>query len=336
MERLILQWHITSRCNQRCTHCYQETFTDNDPTIDQLNSALSQYNDLLESLSSSQSCRVRGHINITGGEPFLHPELFTLLESVGAKYTFGILTNGSLIDKKAAAELSALKPSFVQISIDGDREVHDSIRGSGSFNRTLSSIKTLTEHKIKTYISFTASTVNYRTFPSVAKTAKRLGAAKLWTDRFVAAGGATSEKGYSLTGENILEYFSIVKREMSRRGGSVICMDRSLQFLESGKRPYRCSAGSGIIAVMQNGDVYPCRRLPVLSGNIYKVNLTDIYFNNEIMNDVRRKAAPPPGCSACSYSVMCGGGAKCQAYASTGNYHSADPGCPIPGLYFKD
>ncbi len=110
-------------------------------------------------------------------------------------------------------------------------------------------------------------------------------------------------------------------------------MDRALQFLQSGGRPYRCSAAKGIIAVMHNGDVYPCRRLPVLSGNVFREKLSDIYFNSALMNDVRNDSAVPSGCSRCSYFVMCGGGAKCQAYAITGNYHSADPGCFIPELY---
>ncbi|MBQ3952684.1 MAG: radical SAM protein, partial [Ruminococcus sp.] len=68
-----LQWHITHRCNLRCEHCYQEDYTSF-ADRDALREVLDQYDAML------RACRFWGHINITGGEPLLHPDLFWLLE----------------------------------------------------------------------------------------------------------------------------------------------------------------------------------------------------------------------------------------------------------------
>ena len=68
-----LQWHITHRCNLRCTHCYQDDYTAFE-SADALFDVLGQYETLL------RENRFKGFLNITGGEPLTHPELFRLLE----------------------------------------------------------------------------------------------------------------------------------------------------------------------------------------------------------------------------------------------------------------
>ena len=73
-----LQWHITHRCNLRCKHCYQEDYTAFSDRA-ALADVLDQYEAML------QACRFRGHLNITGGEPLLHRDLFWLLEEAREK-----------------------------------------------------------------------------------------------------------------------------------------------------------------------------------------------------------------------------------------------------------
>ena len=63
----ILQWHITHRCNLRCVHCYQDDYAAIMPR-EELFAALEEYAAFLETHS------FRGQINLTGGEPLLHPD----------------------------------------------------------------------------------------------------------------------------------------------------------------------------------------------------------------------------------------------------------------------
>jgi hypothetical protein len=80
---------------------------------------LKQYTDLLQSWRSrSQGPPVRGHITVTGGEPFVREDFMDLLDTFSGKrdlFSFAILTNGTFIDADMARRLSRLKPAFVQI-----------------------------------------------------------------------------------------------------------------------------------------------------------------------------------------------------------------------------
>ena len=50
-----------------------------------------------------------GQINLTGGEPLLHPDFMRLAEQVRKReIRHGILTNGTLISEESAGRLAAL------------------------------------------------------------------------------------------------------------------------------------------------------------------------------------------------------------------------------------
>ena len=71
-----LQWHITHRCNLRCSHCYQDDYSAFS-SRKSLEAVLNQYSRLLEEYG------FKGYLNITGGEPLAHADLFWLLEEAG-------------------------------------------------------------------------------------------------------------------------------------------------------------------------------------------------------------------------------------------------------------
>jgi radical SAM protein with 4Fe4S-binding SPASM domain len=79
---------------------------------------------------------------------------------------------------------------------------------------------------------------------------------------------------------------------------------------------------------MENGMVYPCRRLPIDCGNALTKELQDIYFNNTFLNLLRNEKNIK-GCTHCSFINFCNGGAKCISYAFYGNPFESDPACPL-------
>ena len=100
---LLLQWHVTQRCNLRCAHCYQETYAGEELCLDDLLRVLEQFKDLLERKRREANGRtVRGHITVTGGEPFVRQDFLDLLDVFSANralFSFAILTNGTFIDQ---------------------------------------------------------------------------------------------------------------------------------------------------------------------------------------------------------------------------------------------
>lgn len=102
VNKFILQWHLSEVCNLKCKHCYQENHKPKQLKYEQLLNILNQYKELLKKL------KIKGHINLTGGEPLCCPFFFKILDEFKKDkdlYSFSILTNGTLITEKIAKKL---------------------------------------------------------------------------------------------------------------------------------------------------------------------------------------------------------------------------------------
>ena len=333
---LLLQWHVTERCNLRCAHCYQTEYGGKELPLPQLLEILGQYKELLHRWRREVASRpVRGHITVSGGEPFVRRDFLDLLDVFHAhrrEFSFAILTNGSLIDATLARRLRKLKPSFVQVSIEGTRATHDNIRGAGNFDKTVAAIKHLVRARIRTLISFTANRQNYREFPEVARLGRQLRVARVWSDRLIPCGSGESMREQMLTPDETREFFQLMRQadsELRQRwfNRTQVAMHRALQFLVRGGMPYQCTAGDSLITVQPNGDLYPCRRMPIPVGNLLETPLAELYYDADLFRELRDRNRISEGCDGCHFTKLCRGGLKCLSYAVTGDPFKADPGC---------
>ena len=105
-----------------------------------------------------------------------------------------------------------------------------------------------------------------------------------------------------------------------------LTMSRALQFLQTGEIPYKCTAGTKLLTVMENGDLVPCRRMPIVLGNVLKENLLEIYKKSNAIKQLEREEIPKE-CIKCEHSEKCRGGLKCLTYAMTEKIIGKDPGC---------
>ncbi len=331
---LLLQWHITERCDHACSHCYQEGSATELP-YESLVTILEQFRELCGTIRSNSPVRFPAHITVTGGEPFLRDEFFDLLErfhGLRREFSFGILTSGSLIDRDTAQQLKKLGPGFVQVSLEGGQTTHDAIRGAGDFERVQAAIRRLKKAGVPVLISFTAHRGNYREFPAVAAIGRKLGVQRVWADRFVPLGGAAAQREMTLSVAETDEFLTILGNARSRRSlipcPAEVATHRALQFRAGGGRPYRCQAGRELITVMADGGLVPCRRLPIPAGNLMERNLTDLYRDSPVFRELQRDDVPN-GCSECFYGLECRGGLRCLSHAFTGSFHHPDPGCSL-------
>ena len=314
MYRHYLQWHITHECNLRCIHCYQEDCHCVMPYAGMVE-ALDKYEEYIRAKG------FEGQINLTGGEPLLHPEFFPIASEICRRgIHLGILTNGTMIDAERAGAIAALKPVFAQVSLDGGENVHESIRGAGSFQKALRGIDHLKEAGVKVLVSFTVMQQNCREMKKVAAVCAKHHVDKLWWDRVV-----TDDASQYLT----TEQFKEVSQTAAKLAGRYpfISNTRALEWIPEGGCGYECSAGKRLLIVLANGDMMACRRLPFVIGNIREVRELQTFLeNNEIM---KKLAAPsfPEDCVACKFFYKCAGGARCVTYAQTGRLDRKDVNC---------
>ena len=335
-NRLLLQFHITGNCNLQCKHCYRAEGNIEPLKYDDVIAVIEQYKVLLSRYNKLHNINRPGHINITGGEPFIRKDIKQILRYLGDNreiFSYGILSNGSFIDESMMALLKDTKVSFVQLSLDGDRKTHDFLRKEGDYDRVLKTAQTLEKNKIKTYISFTANKENYQFLPKVARECRKRKITKLWSDRIVPIGTGEEMKKLAITPDILPDYLKTMKKA---QGGFLkkllfpktqVTMNRALQFMAGGNI-YSCSAGQSLITVDEFGAIMPCRRMPIVCGNVFENTMENVYFENDTFKRLRKKTTPAE-CKNCLYSSVCLGGAKCQSYAKHGNFNHGDPGCPL-------
>lgn len=128
---------ITSNCNLRCIHCYNESGELRDQiSVEAFKNVLGCYDN-----------PKKASITLSGGEPLLHPQVWKfidmMLESGILARNILLITNATCITDDVANML-AEKHVSVQVSLNGSRaELHDSICGKGNFERTMAGLQRL-------------------------------------------------------------------------------------------------------------------------------------------------------------------------------------------------
>lgn len=138
-------------CNFSCYYCYQRD--KHGRMSAKVQTAISSF--VKEKLFSG----VRAlHVVWYGGEPLLGLDLIEKLsqdfiryvEIVNASYVASMVTNGYLLTEKVCQKLAALKMSFVQITLDGTKLIHDKRRvlknGDGTFNTIIDNLQSAVKY----------------------------------------------------------------------------------------------------------------------------------------------------------------------------------------------
>lgn len=327
VNRFVLQWHLSENCNLKCLHCYQENHKPIQLKYEQLVKIYDQFKELLKKK------KMKGHINITGGEPLCNPHLFKILDLIKQDedlISFSILTNGTLITEEIAKKIKNYNPYYVQVSLEGGKKTNDYIRGNGTYEKIAIGIKNLRKQDIFTSISFTATRLNYKEFPKVVKYARKYDVNNVWSDRYIPLGDS-EDKNLALNYKQTREYLEIMNKERNKllkvkNNNTTISMYRALQFQMTNDFAYGCTAGDTLLTVMENGDLVPCRRMLIVVGNLFETKMYDLYMNSDILKELRKKKIPDD-CAECEHSEMCHGGLKCLTYAMYKDLNHKDYGC---------
>lgn len=327
VERFVLQWHLSENCNLKCLHCYQENHKIIQLKYEQLVEIYNQFKELLKKM------KMKGHINITGGEPLCNPHLFKILDLIKQDenlISFSILTNGTLITEEIAKKIKNYNPYYVQVSLEGGKKINDYIRGKGTYKKIAKGIINLRNQDIFTSISFTANRLNYKEFPKIVKYARKYNVNNVWSDRYIPLGDS-DDKNLALNYKQTREYLRIMANERTKlmkikNNNTTISMYRALQFQMTNDFAYGCTAGDTLLTVMENGDLVPCRRMPIVVGNLFQTTMYDLYKNNNFLKELRKKKIPDE-CIECENSEMCHGGLKCLTYAMYKDLNHKDYGC---------
>jgi len=323
LPELFLQIHITDACDLRCKHCYMDRYNTCHMSREQFEEVLAQFGELCRAIPHR-----RRWVQITGGEPLMHPEWRELLRL--AKTRVGmvrLMTNGVTIDRDIARELGRVCHA-VQISVEGLEATNDSIRGAGTFRRALDGIRHLRRLGIFTSVKMTMSRHNQDEVLPLFETLKD--ELRLFSvARYVPCGPEEANllPDPEVHGACIWELFSRwqTDKRVSIRDPFFgrLLKDHCRQCAFTG-----CAAGRNGLTVLETGEILPCRRLPISIGNVRNETLLTVYRDHEVMRRLRARQLKGR-CGRCPYVANCGG-ARCIAWAVTRDVDAPDPGCPFP------
>lgn len=342
-RRFALQWHLTARCSNTCSHCYLRN-TEEEKRELKNEMALGECFKIIDDFHETvTSWNVKGRIYFTGGDPLLKRGIFSLIEYSHKKgIDVGLLGNPSL-DYHIAKRLKDLGVFYYQVSIDGLEETHDAIRGKGSFQKTLEAIEILNKVGITSVVMFTLNRKNINELIPVINLVSQKNVSSFDFARLVPIG-----MGKSLEGDQVIqpqEYRDLLIRVLEeykrlRKEGSQTFFGRKdnlwkLLYEDLGLSSFRarddglivtgCQMGIAGMTIVSDGTVYVCRRLPIEIGKVPKQKLRDVFIDSKEINEVR-DVGKMEKCSKCNLFTFCRG-CPAVAYGFTGNYLSPDPQC---------
>lgn len=152
---LQLAFELTNRCDIACLHCLR----DKVDVRDDINREF-----VVRMLDEAKKMGVL-IVSFTGGEPTLHPDYIFFIDEIAKRGMRWItVTNGHNFELfqdvfKDQARLRAL--DLLAISVDGaNEEVHDKIRGKGSFKKIMRTASMLQRMGVKLRFQMTLTTAN--------------------------------------------------------------------------------------------------------------------------------------------------------------------------------
>lgn len=165
MKYFAFQWHITESCDLRCKHCY--VFSEGHTQLVEM-----PYEKCLHVLDNIEDMAHRlgslPYLNITGGDPILHSRFWDLLNEVSHRgIAFCLMGNPFYLNTEVCERLKSLGCVKYQLSLDGLRQTHDTLRKPGSFDATLEAISTLHNADIPCTIMATVSAINIGEIPDL-------------------------------------------------------------------------------------------------------------------------------------------------------------------------
>ncbi|MBI4844088.1 MAG: methyltransferase domain-containing protein [Nitrospirae bacterium] len=346
-EKLDELWiYTTLACNLRCKHC--------------LVSAGSKLKDELSTeevkklVNDAVALGVK-RFYITGGEPFIKDDIFEIIKYITREKDreLILLTNATLFDDRKISELEKLKnPKLVmQVSLEGpDAEVHDKLRGEGSFDKTVDGIKRLVAIGIVPIISTAVSKYNENQIKETSEFLSKLGIKDhhiLWMHS--KGRGAANISELYVPAEKVTEIMK-EQRKVFEEQDVIVDNEESLKArirYKRGRKNDLCNNCYEKICVNSDGHVYPCGSLngdPAFdSGSIREKSLKDIWLGSDVMRCGRENSVEDKeGCRECYLKFFCGGGCTSHSYYASevdsgkGNIKARDPYCHTYKTLYED
>ncbi len=331
-------WEITMACNLRCGHCGSSC-------ADALEGELSTEEAL--GLCEQLAAMNLQWVTLSGGEPFMRKDWHLLVKKLSESgLAVHMTTNAQMINEEVIAKLRDSGVGQIAISIDGTREVHDSIRKKGCYDQCENAFHLLSEAGIEAGAVTTVMKQNIDLLPQMRDELKRMGAVTWQLQIGIPMGNLKEHPDWVIWPEEIDRIVDIAYEENT--GGSLKVMLADCIGYYSRKEMIArqrinapsyaapvwngCNAGIYSFGILHNGDVVGCtsmRHNPYIEGNIRKRTLQKIWEDADSFawNRKFRADSLKGFCRECVYAQKCRGGCSNVRLSFSGALQSENEYC---------
>lgn len=332
----------SSSCNLRCRYCFYYDVADNR----EVKNYGIMNDDTLENMVKKVFDDVEYSANFAfqGGEPTMAGiEFFEKFHKFVEKYNtkkiivnFSLQTNGTLLNKKWL-ELFKKHNYLIGLSLDGNKEMHDTFRidakGEGTFSRVLKAAKMMKKADVEFNILCVVNKLIAQNGKLVYNFFRNNGFRYYQFIPCLDSLSCSEEKDYTLTAEDygkfLDETFNFWYEDMmSGKRISVRHFDNYTKIL-LGEEPEACDmvGHCNMNAVLESdGSMYPCD-FYVLDefkvGNINESSFEELFKSEAEMRFLRTSLAVDEKCKVCRYFKICRGGCRRhKELTAEGNYEN--------------
>ncbi|MHC4075909.1 MAG: methyltransferase domain-containing protein, partial [Planctomycetota bacterium] len=324
LDRLKECWfHITNNCNLSCKHCMFSSRPGcrEELSRDELLSAVNQVKEL--------GCKI---FYFTGGEPFVYGGFTDICDYIfeNEDSHIVVLSNAILIEKFENRLNNTDKNRLhFQISLDGLRQHHDTLRGQGTFDETINNIRLLKDIGCNVSLAMAVTKNNVSDMTAVVELAASLNVRNI---HFLWLFKKGQEKGDNLvSAEHISRQLSKVKHVADAKGVLIdnIEIIKSQIFSLPGTKYDLSNSCWQSLAIGPDGGIYPSPALigeERLKAGHLSQTIEKVWRDSEICNMVRKASLIDSNkYSENPLKFLIGGGDIDHSYINSGRLTGADP-----------
>jgi radical SAM protein with 4Fe4S-binding SPASM domain len=330
-------WEITMGCNMRCRHCGSLC---REPLPDELTTG--------EALGLCDQIGELGlkWITLSGGEPLTRKDWHLLAKRLrSAGVVPNIITNGWLINDSILDLAVDSGVGTFAISLDGDRDTHDSIRKKGSFDRVMKALELMGDRSITAGVITTVHRANIGQLDAIRDILLSYGV-DLWQLQIgLPMGSFSKHEKEVLEPAQVDDVINFIYGSIDDDRIRIYPADcvgyYNIKEVAARTRAHRadypvtwqgCNAGKRSFGILHNGDILGCtsiRDRQFVEGNIRTTALADIWESADAFSWNREavKDGLSGFCRICRYGDVCLAGCPNTRLTMHGDINSENRYC---------
>ena len=297
---------LTYRCDNTCSHCYNQP---NSPNASELDT--NSWKAILKQLWDITI----PHVTFTGGEPTLRqdlPDLIEHAELIGI--VTGLITNGrNLKEQQLVNRLVNAGLDHFQITLESANEsIHNRMVGNDlAWKETIEGIKNAVETPIYALTNTTLTKLNVGTIIETVELLNELEVEQFACNSIIYAGKGKNVSNIALNEPDLLPLLEQIQETADDCGMDFIWYTPTryceIDPVNLGLGVKKCSAAHLAMAIEPNGTVIPCQSYYEGLGDILKDPWEKIW-NHPLSLELRTHSNVPGECQTCGQLNLCGAG----------------------------